>query len=92
MIETVIRKIILIFLSILILGCGPNLPNPKRSSSSLQRQGANCNLNSGAVCGQLPRVKSTCPWRRVLPEPVTYPNECSMVSAEASLISVGACP
>lgn len=55
---------------------------------------ANCNANSGKICGQppMPECAQGNMCMQVMPEPRTYANECEMISARATRLSNGECP
>lgn len=90
----IIKKWALFFLLIfLVQACGQ--ATNQRLNASLQANPASqCNPNSGPQCGQPPMPP--CPpnmfCTQVMPQPVTYQNECLMKEAKATFIQAGQCP
>lgn len=91
------RIVSLIFLLLIIASCGQE-PRSRRVSSegsdTNDFQVQNCSQQSGIVCGQppMPQCQQGFACATVMPNPVSYANECEMMSAGAQFIQNGQCP
>ena len=78
-------------LPFILVACGADPLVQKSTSTAIQN--LNCNNNSGQVCAQPPMPP--CPpnvfCAQVMPDPMTYENECVMMEANARLIKPGSC-
>lgn len=91
-------RTVLISLFLLVLtGCGDETLRLRKSSSSNSNALTNstpCPALYSPVCGQPPMP--TCPegmsCAQVMPQPVTYDNECQMNKAGATMLNYGTCP
>ncbi|MCO4793808.1 MAG: hypothetical protein KC493_08855 [Bacteriovoracaceae bacterium] len=86
--KVLITFVLLVFLS----SCGED-PLVKKSNNQLSNNNLSCNSESGVVCGQPPMPP--CPpnmfCTQVMPDPVSYENECALLQAKARMIKPGSC-
>ena len=84
----------LFFILFFVMACGKTNLHQNDANRLQNNATTNCNANSGPLCGQPPMPD--CPPNmfcvQVMPQPVTYQNECLMKEAKATLIGIGACP
>jgi hypothetical protein len=85
-----------IALFILVSACGQDPFANQRSTKAGQNSSAlsNCIPTRGLVCGQppMPNCADGMVCAMVMPEPVTYQNDCALVAARASYLQDGECP
>jgi hypothetical protein len=86
----------IIFLSsflLMVSSCGKEVLNKKPGDVQILPHATNCNISSGQICGQppMPPCAPNAFCAQVMPNPVTYENECKMKEVNATFINSGQC-
>ena len=76
-----------------VSSCGKDMLNKNSSNALIHPQEATCNNNSGEICGQppMPPCAPNAFCAQVMPNPVTYQNDCLMKEAAATFVNAGQC-